>query len=114
MKNKNSILPTYTLKKCGWADYKLVKEENLVSAINKLGQIEDFEKLVKKPILEYISELHADHMELRKRNAANGTVRIGNRLYCPRCGISVNALMNYCSDCGQALFVRKEFSNGEN
>ena len=111
MKSNNNILPTFTLKKCGWVDYKLTKEENNSLAINKLGEIEDFEKLVKQPILEYISELHAEHLELKKWNTALGTVKLDGKLHCPGCGVQVNALMNYCSACGQKLFIRKEFVN---
>lgn len=104
MKRINN-LPTFTLKTRNCGNYELLNKESFELAINKLGRIEDFEKLVKTPVLDYISDLHAEHMELRNRELSTYAVVIAGVLHCPYCSQKINTFMNYCPDCGQKIKV---------
>lgn len=102
----------FTQKRRGTFEYDLIDENSNQLAINKLGQIEDFERTVKKPDLEYLSDMHEKYQELRRRNAALSAFSIGSELRCPICNTKVFSMMNYCSQCGQAIIAGKEINNG--
>lgn len=102
----------FTIKRRSVFEYELIDDKCVQLAINKLGQIEDFERTVKKPVLEYLSEMHEKYQELRRRNAALSAFSIGSELHCPICNTKVFPIMNYCSQCGQAIIAGKEILNG--
>ena len=101
----NSI---YTQKKRGVLEYELIDQDSFRLAINKLGTIEDFERTVKMPVLEYLSDLHQKYHDLRKRNAVLATIKVNDDEYCPSCMTKAVLFQNYCSQCGQALLYGKE------
>ena len=114
MKNMKKFIVNklFTIKRRSVFEYELIDETNIQLAINKLGQIEDFERTVKKPVLEYLSEMHEKYQELRRRNAALSAFSIGSELRCPICNTKVLPMMNYCSQCGQAIIAGKEINDG--
>lgn len=113
-------------KRVSGGDYKLVDTKSSFSdfvnyytylhyqkALNKLGRIEEFEKQVNMPVLEYISQLHAEHHELRRLATPRKALHTDAGLMCPNhCSIILNTAMKYCPDCGQALIVGKEYKDG--
>lgn len=82
-------------------------------ALRKLGRIEEFETQVKMSILDYISKLHEEHHELRKKAAPRKSLHTPAGPMCPnRCAIILNTTMKYCPECGQAVIVGKVYENG--
>lgn len=118
---KLTIDNLYTVQKRSTLEYELANRKSMKEdfvdyeafleyqkAIKKLGMIEDFERVVKMPVLDYLSNIHEKYQELRKRNAILETIKINDFEYCPVCMTKVLLFQNYCSQCGQAIFYGKE------
>ena len=74
------------------------------TALKKLGTIEEFELRVKMPVLDYISELHAERMELKRKATPRKALRSTAGPMCPNhCHLILNTAMDYCPMCGQAI-----------
>ncbi|MDD6468180.1 MAG: hypothetical protein PUF50_08385, partial [Erysipelotrichaceae bacterium] len=123
-KNKKTQEPLMILtKRMPGGDYKLVDTKSTVSdfvnyytylhyqkALHKLGRIEQFEKQVKMPVLDYIAKIHEERIEFNKKNMPRKALITNAGAMCPNhCSVILNTSMKYCPDCGQAVIVGNEY-----
>lgn len=128
-RNKQAQEPWVILTKKipGAGDYKLAERKSTASdfvdyyaylhyqaALRKLGRIEEFESQVKMSVLDYIGELHAEHLEIRQKATPRKSLHTEAGPMCPnRCSVILNTTMKYCPECGQRVIVGKVYKSNE-